>query len=438
MMTRSTTCLVMLLPLMACGGDTQTPADTAASDTDADSTQSSASDSNASDSDSNETETTSTSEDPDDESEGEDSSGEDTEAADGYPDEVTDALSLPYPPANYSVLDLPEHFLVDAVTTLSNTPANNPVTDEGATLGRVLFYDTNLSANDTVACASCHSQDIGFTDSATSSEGFEGGLTGRNSMSLANSGYYPNGHFFWDERAETLEDQVLQPIQDETEMGMTLDEFVSTVAEQPYYAALFTEAFGDDEVSSERIALALSQFVRAMVSYQTRYDEGLAMVDNVQQDFPNFTEQENLGKALFFSPQGNCAVCHVAGDGPPMPGQVVNEAIVQPVEALNNGLDAIPTDEGAGGGRFKVGSLRNVALTGPYMHDGRFATLAEVVEHYDSGVQAGPDTDPRIMPGGMPQNLGLSDAEKAAVVAFMETLTDQGLQDDPKFANPFL
>ncbi|MEM6291993.1 MAG: cytochrome c peroxidase [Myxococcota bacterium] len=441
-MTRSTTCLLMLLPLMACGDDTQTPADTDGTQTQGtggtETEQPTASDSDETASDSNDTDATSTTAGVDSSSDDDGSDGGETEAADGYPDEVTDALDLPYPPANYSAIDLPEHFLIDAVSNLINTPADNPITDDGATLGRVLFYDTNLSANATVACASCHSQDIGFTDSATLSEGFEGGFTGRNSMSLANSGYYPNGHFFWDERAETLEDQVLLPIQDETEMGMTLEGLVSVVSEQPYYAALFTEAFGDDEVTSERISLALSQFVRAMVSYQTRYDEGLAMVANVQQDFPNFSAEENLGKSLFFSSQGNCAVCHVAGDGPPGPGQVVNEAIFQPIEALNNGLDANPTDEGAGGGRFKVGSLRNVALTGPYMHDGRFDTLEQIIEHYDNGVQAGPNTDPRIMPGGVPQNLGLSDAQKAAIVAFMETLTDQALQDDPKFADPFL
>ena len=365
--------------------------------------------------------------------------GSDTDAADGWPDEVNDALDLPWPPDNYADPDLPDHFLVPPVEDLINTPADNPVTDTGATLGRVLFYDTALSANGTIACASCHQQSLGFSDDRALSLGFEGGETGRNSMSLLNAAYYDNGHFFWDERADTLEDQVLMPIQDPVEMGMTLESLVDAVEAQPYYGPLFERAFGDDAITSERISLALAQFVRAMVSTQSRYDEGRAMVDNAVAPFPNFSDQENLGKQLFFTPDGNCAVCHVANEpGPPAPGQVINDAIFQPLIAINNGLDAAPTDEGTGGGRFKSHSLRNIAQTGPYMHDGRFDTLLQVVEHYDNGVQGGPDTDPRLMPGGQPQNLGLEMNEKLAIVAFLETLTDEVIATDPRFSDPFL
>ena len=366
---------------------------------------------------------------------GDDSSGG---VEDGYPAEVTDVLDLPWPPDNYADPDLPDHFLVAPVTDLRNTPENNPVTDAGATLGRVLFYDTNLSANGTVACASCHDQALGFSDDRALSEGFEGGETGRNSMGLLNAAYYSNGHFFWDERADTLEDQVLMPIQDPVEMGMTLEGLVDVVQSQPYYAALFTEAFGDDTVDADRIALALAQFVRAMVSTQSAYDAGIEATGDALAPFPNFSDEENLGKQLFFSADGNCAVCHV-GDlqGPPAPGQARNFAVFQPLIAINNGLDAVPSDEGAGGGRFKSHTLRNISLTGPYMHDGRFTTLMQVVEHYDNGVQGGPDTDPRLMPGGQPQNLGLTMPEKQAIVAFLETLTDDVITEDPRFANPF-
>ena len=166
-------------------------------------------------------------------------SGEDTVgSSDAYPPEVDEHLDLPWPPYDYDEA-LPAHFDTPAVRAMDNTPADNPITDAGATLGRVLFYDRSLSANFSVSCSSCHGQDSGFTDPATFSEGFEGGLTGRNSMSLANARFYAPGHFFWDERADTLEDQVLMPIQNEVEMGLTLEELQQRVAEQPYYPALF-------------------------------------------------------------------------------------------------------------------------------------------------------------------------------------------------------
>jgi cytochrome c peroxidase len=431
-MHRTTLSLLLLLAPAACFSETPSSGD------DSDGATSGDSEDSASDS-----EDGSSGDDADDSASG--SSGADSDdsdsttgADDGYPEEVTEVLDLPWPPDNYADPDLPDHFLTAPVTDLLNTPADNPVTDTGATLGRVLFYDMNLSANGTIACASCHKQSEGFSDQRAFSLGFEGGETGRNSMSLLNAAYYDNGHFFWDERADTLEDQVLMPIQDPVEMGMTLEGLVEAVDAQAYYGPLFEQAFGDDEVTSERISFALAQFVRAMVSTGSRYDDGLEMMGDPIADFPNFSTEENLGKQLFFSPQGNCAICHV-GDpqGAPMPGQQRNFAVFQPLIAINNGLDANPEDEGAGDGTFKSHSLRNIALTGPYMHDGRFTTLLEVVEHYDNGVQAGPTTDPRLMPGGQPQNLGLTNPEKAAIVAFLETLTDEVIMDDPRFSDPF-
>ena len=369
---------------------------------------------------------------------GSDGSGSD----DGYGPEVTDALDLPFPPFNYADPNLPPHFAVQAVQAQDNTPPDNPVTDDGATLGRVLFHDTALSANDTIACASCHIQSLGFTDDAQFSVGFEGGETGRNSMSIANAGYYASGRFFWDERAATLEEQVLMPIQDEVEMGLTLDELVDNVSAQPYYPELFERAFGDPDVTSDRIARALAQYVRAIVSYRSRYDEGLVAAGSVADDFPNFTAEENLGKALFMGPQGNCGICHLATLGPPPPPGTppANQAVFMLTEPANNGLDAeTSADEGAGAGAFKSPSLRNVALSGPYMHDGRFESLEEVVEHYVSGVQDHPDLDPRLRQGAgqPPQQLGLSAGDSAALVAFLHTLTDEAVLEDPKYADPF-
>ena len=375
------------------------------------------------------------------------------------PDPTTDPakgpLDLPAVPYEYANVQLPSHFVSSLQRGFDNTPADNPITNEGATLGRVLFYDTLLSANGTISCASCHAQEHSFSDPKKLSTGFEGGLTGRNSMAAIDARYYLDGRFFWDERAETLEDQVLMPIQNEVEMGLTLDEAVKRVADAEYYAPLFEDAFGDPEVTSDRMARALAQFVRSIVSYRSRYDEGMAKAETVDALFSNFTAEENLGKALFLGKAG-CAACHL-DNGPPPPNtppgapvERVNTAIFFIDFATNNGLPQGPGDDDNGVGdisgnpgdarRFKSSSLRNVALTGPYMHDGRFADLAAVVEHYDSGVQAQPTLDPRLRVPGSPEprKLNLTPAEKAALIAFLGTLTDEALVSDPKFASPFV
>lgn len=347
-------------------------------------------------------------------------------------------LALPSSEFNYSNPNLPRHFTNGDANDLDNTPNDNRITNTTATLGRVLFYDKKLSANNTIACASCHLQDKGFSDPAQFSTGFEGGLTGRQSMGLANARYYGNGRFFWDERAATLEDQTLMPIQDHVEMGMTLEDLVPKLQAQEYYGILFEDAFGNETVTSDRISLALAQFVRSMVSYQSKYDQGLSMVNggNINQ-LPNFSTLENLGLQIFTNPQrGGCVSCHT---GPLQIG----------IGAQNNGLDLRTVDEGLGAvtgntmddGKFKSPSLRNIGVTAPYMHDGRFATLSEVVEHYNSGVQAHPNLDPRLRggPGNpQPRRLNLNDQEKQALVAFLNTLTDEAFLTEEKFSDPFI
>lgn len=366
-----------------------------------------------------------------------------TENTDTLPEEntfefLTQTLNLPSTLFNYANPSLPNHLTIPPIQAQDNTPADNPVTDAGSTLGRVLFYDKHMSVNNTVACASCHVQTDGFSDVNTFSIGFEGGLTGRNSMGLTNARYYPNGAFFWDERAATLEEQVLMPIQDHVEMGMTLEDLVAKLGQIDYYKSLFTDAFGDEEVTSDRISKALAQFVRSMVSYQSKYDIGRATLTAGQDvgttDFSNFTTQENLGKTIFFDPAtGSCAPCHGS------------ENFVGNV-ARNNGLESTIIDEGVGGvtgnnnqvGLFKVNSLRNIELTAPYMHDGRFATLEEVVEHYSSGVQNTPNlSTPLRRPNGTVRQLNLTATQKSALVAFMKTLTDMNFIQDEKFSNPF-
>jgi cytochrome c peroxidase len=269
-------------------------------------------------------------------------------------------------------------------------------------------------------------------------------------MSLMEARYYRNGRFFWDERAATLEDQVLMPIQNEVEMGLTLEELAARVKAQSYYPPLFEQAFGDPEITTDRISRALAQFVRSIVSSRSRYDEGLAAVNDPAAPFPGFTAQENQGKALFLGPAG-CAPCHL-DDGPPHPPPRRNRAFFLIDFPTNNGLDeGAPTDDKGVGditgnplddGRFKSPSLRNVALTAPYMHDGRFDTLEKVVEHYNTGVKLHPNLDPRLrVPGTQPpepRRLDLSPDESAALVAFLRTLTDEAIIADEKYADPFV
>ncbi|MES2525208.1 MAG: cytochrome c peroxidase [Gemmatimonadota bacterium] len=300
---------------------------------------------------------------------------------------------------------------------LDNTPALNPITDAGATLGRVLFYDRQLSVNDRVACASCHLQAFGFSDTAQLSRGFAGGRTRRHSMALANARFYASGRFFWDERAGTLESQTLMPVQDPVEMGMTLPALEAKLSRVEYYKPLFRAAFGTPDVTSDRVARALAQFVRALVSADAPFDRAFAA--------NALTAQEREGLRLF-NGQAGCASCHVgaslAGDG-----------------THNTGLDAAVTDSGAGRARFKVPSLRNVAVRPPYMHDGRFRTLAQVVDHYDGGVQRNPALDQRLRGrDGTPRALGLSSAQKAALVAYLRTLTDTAFLAAPRFSDPFV
>jgi cytochrome c peroxidase len=349
---------------------------------------------------------------------------------------VSQYLNLPAEPFNYANPAIPAHIINDpGLMAADNTPFTNPITDDGATLGRVLFYDKNLSKNKTIACASCHLQANGFSDFKVLSDGFAGGKTTRHSMGLTNARFYNNGRFFWDERAASLEAQVLLPMQDPVEMGMTLDSVVGRVANLPYYPTLFKNAFGTDAVTSDLISRALAQYVRSIMSYQSKYDAGRAQVANPGQPFPNYTAQENQGKNLFFNPVlGGCAGCH-GTEGFIAPGP------------RNNGLDATnAADAGVAGitnnpaqaGLFKSPSLRNIALRAPYMHDGRFATLEEVINHYSTGIQNNPNLSaPLRQPDGTIKRMNFTPAETAALLAFLNTLTDQPLTNDERFTDPF-
>ncbi|CAE7254496.1 mauG [Symbiodinium sp. CCMP2456] len=273
----------------------------------------------------------------------------------------------------YAGEDMPAHFKFGAVAARDNTPADNLISDAGATLGRVLFYDTRLSHDNGTACASCHQQATGFSDPEPVSEGIDGQLGTRHSMALANSRYYITGAMFWDERAESLEAQ------------------------------------------------AIAQFERAMVSYQSKYDTAFAPGSTTPQFDQVFTADELAGEQLFHG-AGRCSGCHTT------------EAHVGELVS-NIGLEVEPVDEGVGEGRFKTPSLRNIAVRGRFMHDGRFSTLQEVVEFYNIGVQDNPALDESLR---NPLQLGLTEQEVLQLVAFMETLTDETFLTSELFSDPFV
>jgi cytochrome c peroxidase len=343
--------------------------------------------------------------------------------ANNLPTPVLPAVPMQYTDAE---VPLPAHFTLAVggatVAATDNTPSTNRIADAGATLGRVLFYDPRLSASDGTACASCHVQSLGFSDGLAQSVGFAGGLTARHSPGLTNARFYARGHFFWDERAPTLEAQVLAPIQNATEMGMTLDALVAKLSATSYYAPLFASAFGTPTITSDRLALALAQYVRSLVSTGSRYDRAYS-ASGVANFASTLTAEEQAGEQVFRT--AGCASCHTTATQ-------VSDSV------RNIGLDVVSSDTGAGGGAFKAPSLRNVAVRPRYMHDGRFTTLVQVVDFFDSGVQANAGLDARLKAtNGTPKRLGLTAAQKASLVAFMKSLTDSTFLTATRFSDPF-
>ena len=332
---------------------------------------------------------------------------------------------------NYANPVLPAYY-DNTVAALDNTPNNNATSDRIATLGRVLFYDKRLSVNDTTSCAACHQQASGFDDPKRFSTGFSGtAFTSAHAMRLGNVKYYRPGTMFWDKRAASLELQVSQPITHPIEMGFDsahggIGALLTKMAATTYYPDLFTLAFGNSAITEARIQQALGQFTRSMISSVSRWDTAYAQVfsptgpnRNLNVSLPGFTASEDLGRQLYMTGPGQggagCAACHQ----PPTFGLAAN--------SLSNGLDANETII------FKSPSLKNVGLSKAFMHDGRFSTLEQVVEHYNSGIQNGPALDNRLKtPGGAPQRLNLTVAEKGALVAFLLTLTDNNLTNDAK------
>lgn len=352
---------------------------------------------------------------------------------------VRHALTIdPTAPPNYRSQALPGFYAPPVLMREDRTPANNATTNEGALLGRVLFFDVNLSRTRNIACASCHAQTLAFGDTAQFSLGIDGlSRTGAHSMRLGNARFNESGQYFWNRRAASLEAQATQPIQDAVEMGFdaTHGGFAAVIARLdtlPYYAPLFKLAFGSVEISEVRVQRALAQYVRSILAINSRWDLAFAAVPppppgagpNFLAPLPGFTAEETRGQELFFRPKNaggaGCQGCHVA------------PSFSIAANAQTNGLDAGQTT------LFRSPSLKNVGRSTRFMHDGRFRTLAEVVAFYDSGVQDGPALDNRLRgPDGGPQRLNLSAADRAALVAFLLTLNDQTLGADSRFSNPF-
>ncbi len=307
-------------------------------------------------------------------------------------------------------------------------PSNNPQTKEGIALGRKLFYDNILSVNNTQNCGSCHNQAFAFTDNGKAlSRGIDGSIGDRNSMPLMNLLW--NKTFFWDGRTATLEEQALQPIEDIREMKNSVDSVIKKLNEHPEYPALFYKAFGNGVVNRNNLGKAIAQFERTLISGNSRYDQILANPN----DADTFTAQELRGYLLFTNDNpktgGDCIHCHTIG------------STFSDYDFKNNGLDAVITDEGrkkvtslqSDLGKFKTPSLRNISLTAPYMHDGRFATLEQVLDHYNKDFHQADNTDPVML---VQSKNRLTKNNIKDIVAFLQTLTDSTFIHNKEFGKP--
>jgi len=313
---------------------------------------------------------------------------------------------------------------------------NSTEANRKATLGRVLFYERSLSVNNSIACASCHRQEFAFADNVAQSRGFENRLTGRNSMAIQNlsnpfvlnSFTAVTGSFFWDGRETNLQNLVARPISNHVEMGIAdLNTIPAKLEKLPYYKDLFQKAYGSDEITMDKVGEAMATFMNAISSSHTRFDQR-------DQGLYQFTALEAEGERLF-NTKYQCNNCHKLFIGG-----------YTGTEFMNIGLEKRNNDNGAGAivrdpsfnGKFKIPNLRNVARTAPYMHDGRFATLEDVLEHYSHGIQDDQNLDERLKDqSGHPMRMNISTDEKKAIVAFLNTMTDYTMLTDERYANPF-
>jgi cytochrome c peroxidase len=312
-------------------------------------------------------------------------------------------------------------------------PADNPLTEEGVELGRLLFYEPLLSKTNTISCASCHRQSLAFTDGRTFSIGVTGVPTRRNSMSLANLLWVKN--LFWDGRSAGLEAQAPVPLSHPDEMGQSPDVSAEKLSKTPHYPALFQRVFGSDRITGDYISKAIAQFERTLISADAPYDRYLKGIYVLSASKQRGMELFMRGPAPERGIRGaNCTHCH---GGPKLMQEVFH----------NNGLDSLSKDAGRrevtgfaeDHGRFRVPTLRNIALTAPYMHDGRFQTLAQVLDHYNEHIHTAPNLSRELLTArneaGV-NGLGLTSSEKKDIIAFLHTLTDSTFITDVRFSDP--
>ena len=310
-------------------------------------------------------------------------------------------------------------------------PAANPSSEEGIALGRRLFYDPILSADSTFTCANCHQQQLSFTDGKALSVGADQNVGHRSVPSLLNVGFYYD-KLFWDGRLKSLEAQVLLSVEDPQELNHNWEAVEAKLRSHSKYPALFEKAFGisqPDEINRNLVAKAIAQFERTLISANSKYDK-------VQRGEEEFTPEEQRGWAIFFDaskelPDSECGHCHL-------------DPLFTDLDFSNNGLEAVKDlnklkDKGRGAvtrnyydnGKFRTPSLRNIALTAPYMHDGRFSSLEEVLDHYISGGHHSENASPNV------RKLELKENHKKDLIAFLHTLTDTSFIQNTSFANPF-
>jgi cytochrome c peroxidase len=325
---------------------------------------------------------------------------------------------------------------------LPDVPANYElgISNHVPELGRVLFYDKQLSVNNSVSCSSCHKQVYGFADNVAFSRGFDNQVTARNSMPIQNlqvSSFEPNidpqfaTSLFWDGRESNLDNMVLRPIVNHVEMGINeIESLAQKLSKVDYYKPLFTKAFGVEEVTPQKISKALTSFVKSINSTRTKFD-----ISNRGET--ELSSLEEIGEKLFVSIY-NCNTCHQVQSPngyQTMGGGFSNIGLDK--EYQDDGLAKTtgrPTDKG----KFKIPSLRNVAFTAPYMHDGRFSSLEEVMEHYSTGIEDHPNLDFRLRgSNGNTKQMNISEVDKKAIIAFLNTLSDFNVVTDPKFSSPF-
>lgn len=325
---------------------------------------------------------------------------------------------------NFSSNYDPEPFVLNVSGNFPDipVPADNQLTVEGVELGRMLFYDPILSADSTMSCSSCHQQEFSFSDTVSFSLGIDGIEGGRNAMAIINSAWAPV--LFWDGRSKDLESQALEPVINPVEMHESWKNAIGKIKKSQFYPELFYKAFGKEQISKKLVAKAISQFERTLISQNSKYDQVLRKEDS-------FTDKELRGLNLFFTEEADCFHCH-------------GNILFTDMSFHNNGLDSIISDKGLEDfserkrdrGKFRTPTLRNLDFTAPYMHDGRFASLEEVIDYYSEGVKESDNIDP-LMKNVHRGGVQLDAADKSDLIAFLHTLSDSVYITNPKYSNPF-